>query len=65
MIWGQAVLSDDSSKRPSGVAAELEWDRVTELGEAAIEAAGQTRPGLAITSKFSHASVQYYCNSRA
>ncbi len=41
----------------SGVAAELEWDRVAELGDAAIaETLGPTRPGHATTSKVSHAS---------
>jgi hypothetical protein len=41
----------------SGVATELEWDRVAELGDAAIaETLGPTRPGHATTSKVSHAS---------
>ena len=44
----QAELSVVSSKRPSGVAAELEWDRVAELGDAAMaDTFGATRPGHA------------------
>ena len=41
------LLSVASSKRPSGVAAELERDLVAELGDAAMaEAFGEYGPGV-------------------
>lgn len=44
-MWVQPVLSVASSKRPSGVPAELEW---LLLGDAAMAVAfGATRPGHA------------------
>jgi len=47
------VLSTASSKRPSGVAAELEWDLVAELGDAAMaEAFGVLGPAMPQASLF-------------
>lgn len=57
-MCAQAVLSVVSSKRPSGVAGELEWDRVAESGDAIAslaESFGATRPGHATMTNVSHA----------
>ena len=53
----QPILSIGSSEMASGVAAELERDRVAVLGDAAMErhSFGVRRPGDATMSKSSHA----------
>lgn len=50
----QPILSVCSSKMASGVAAELERDRVAVLGDAAMRQFGVTRAGDATVSKSSH-----------